>query len=51
MSPLSNQFILAFLMVIAAAILGSMGIIVLALPMGLVGGFLLIKEMITKLTK
>jgi hypothetical protein len=45
-APLSKEFVSAFALVALASVLGIMGAILLALPLGLIGGFVLIKEMI-----
>jgi hypothetical protein len=47
-SALSQQFIVAFALIVLAIPLSMMGAVILALPMGLVGGFFLLKEMINK---
>jgi hypothetical protein len=47
-SPLSQQFFVAFILIVLAIPLSMMGAVILALPMGLAGGFLLIKEMLNK---
>lgn len=47
-SPLLKQFLIAFVLIVLAIPLSMMGLVILALPMGLVGGFLLIKEMLSK---
>jgi hypothetical protein len=46
--PLSDQFLLAFSGLILAAVLGVVGITILALPLGIIAGFIAIKEMIKK---
>lgn len=50
-SILSNQFILGLLAVLVAIPLSIAGILILALPLGIVGGILVIKEMINKQIK
>ena len=47
-SPISQKYIIGFVLVVLAIPLSMMGLIILALPMGLYGGFLLIKEMFEK---
>jgi hypothetical protein len=50
-APLSHQFIVAFAAVILAAVLGVIGITFLALPIGLIAGFVLIREMVKQYFK
>lgn len=46
--PITWQFLLAFGLIVLAIPLSLGGVLIFALPMGIVGGLLLIKEMITK---
>jgi hypothetical protein len=48
---LSREFIVAFAMIVVAAALSIMGAVILALPLGLAGGYLLIQEMIKQYFK
>lgn len=50
-SPLSKQFLVSFGLIILALVFSLGGAIILALPLGLAGGFFLIKDMLEKMQK
>lgn len=50
-APFTKQFLIAFVMIVIAIPFSMMGAVIVALPLGLVGGFMLIKEMINQLKK